>query len=68
MNEWVELKGCRPKQGQTVLVCGPLVGVQSAQFWEHEPGLHEGDTGFIDSTDCEIFPVTHWMPMPEPPQ
>ncbi|WP_433963120.1 DUF551 domain-containing protein [Pseudomonas kurunegalensis] len=56
-----------PDQGQRVLVYSPDLRVMSAQYFMHEPGLHDGDTGFCDESGDDIFPVTHWQPLPSPP-
>ena len=67
MNEWRECLGATPKQGQKVLVFTGCVVLQ-AEYWIHEEGIHDADTGFCDLNQDELFPVTHWMPLPEPPK
>lgn len=65
MGEWIRAIDQMPDQGQRVLVF--CQEVEEATYWKHEPGVHEGDSGFCDMLDNEIFPVTHWMPLPAPP-
>jgi hypothetical protein len=66
MSEWIKCINQMPAQGQKVLIFTKLV--EAGEYWEHEPGVHDGDTGFIDVNDDEVFPVTHWMPLPGAPE
>lgn len=67
MNNWIRLMNRIPDQGQRVLVYSPDLRVMSAQYFLHDPGVHDGDTGFCDENGDDIFPVTHWQPLPSPP-
>ncbi|NMZ40397.1 DUF551 domain-containing protein [Pseudomonas proteolytica] len=66
MSEWIKCINEMPGQGQTVLVFGGSK-VVAAEYWIHEEGVHDADTGFCDINQDEVFPVTHWMPLPTPP-
>lgn len=66
MSEWIRCDAAMPCQGQKVLI---FTGkeVVAGEYWIHEPGVHDADSGFIDSNTDDLFPVTHWMPLPAPP-
>ncbi|WP_341519874.1 DUF551 domain-containing protein [Pseudomonas sp. G.S.17] len=65
MSEWRRLIDCEPHQGQPVLVFGTIT--EAAEYWRHEPGVHDGDTGFFDANGDDLIGITHWMPLPQPP-
>lgn len=68
MSEWIKCINEKPLQGQKVLVAVNAKSVMAGEYWEHEPGVHDGDAGFIDFDCNDLFPVTHWMPLPSPPE
>lgn len=63
---WIKCINEMPSQGQRIIVFSDHVS--TAHYWIHEPGVHDADTCFYDELDGEIFPVTHWMPLPESPK
>lgn len=65
MSEWIKCINQMPTQGQKVLTFSKVVAV--GEYWTHEPGVHDGDAGFIDANGDDVFPVTHWMPLPAGP-
>jgi hypothetical protein len=67
MSEWIKCVNEMPAQGQTVIAFSNVVGVSAATYWQHEPGIHDGCTHFCAECGDEVFPVTHWQPLPEPP-
>lgn len=67
MSEWIKCLNEKPHQGQKVLVAVNAKSVMAGEYWEHEPGVHDSDTGFVDLDCNDLFPVTHWMPLPSPP-
>ncbi|PIK75002.1 DUF551 domain-containing protein [Pseudomonas plecoglossicida] len=56
-----------PHQGQRVLTYSGDTRIMVGQYFRHEPGVHDGDSGFSDENGDDIFPVTHWQPLPSPP-
>lgn len=66
MSDWIKCINSMPVQGQNVLVFGGA-DVSAAEYWIYEDGVHEAGSGFFDFSQCEVFPVTHWQPMPAPP-
>lgn len=75
MSEWISVKDRLPKWEEKVLVyCKPDDG-DNFQSWSgcQTAILPEGFTQFLESlTNCGCTsldgPVTHWMPLPEPPK
>lgn len=67
MNQWIKCINEMSAQGQTVLAFSKAVGVSAATYWEHEPGVHDGDTTFCTECGDEVFPITHWQPFPDHP-
>jgi len=64
---WTAISDQVPNQGQKVIVFNGSE-VLSGEYWIHEDGVHDADTGFCDINQDDIFPVTHWMSFPEPPK
>jgi|ADGO01.1.fsa_nt_gi Protein of unknown function (DUF551). len=73
MGEWINIEERLPDNGQEVIIYAPDGGVMGAFFrtWTH---VRTGQLmqAFQDY-DNEIFnwwtwEVTHWQPLPEPPQ
>jgi hypothetical protein len=67
MSEWIKCIDALPHQGQTVIAFSKTIGVSVAQYWSHEPGVHDGDTSFCTELGDELFPVTHWQSLPDHP-
>lgn len=67
MSEWIRMDERRPDIDQKVLYYFEMVGIHVGRYgrWTDEEGyehdVFSGPSGFL--TDD----VTHWMPLPEPP-
>ena len=59
-SRWVPVSERLPKEGQRVLYYFDMVGIHS--------GLYYGDNCFGGHAGFLTDDVTHWMPLPEPPQ
>jgi hypothetical protein len=57
MSEWINVKNCKPKRISCVLAYGN--GMIYFAFYS-SAGNFCMDNDFIDN-------ITHWMPLPEPP-
>jgi hypothetical protein len=57
--EWISVKDRLPEIGETVIVHGGIA-YRIEDEWISQ-------TGFANGRPI-MWPVTHWMPMPEPPQ
>lgn len=65
--EWISVKERLPEQNQRVLVCGVRGGVQICRYWENRD--YGGGLQFMFFTNKQkSITVTHWMPLPEPPE
>ena len=62
MPEWISVKDKLPDDDTIVLVYAPQSGEPA------RPGYHHGDEWRWETSDCIEYDVTHWMPMPEPPE
>lgn len=60
---WVPMTDKRPSKGEYVLIFFP----NDAGIQEIYVGQWDGDTFWV-TEDCWFMSVTHWMPLPEPPQ
>ena len=62
---WISVKDRLPEDGQKVLVCGTRKGMQVGVF---RGLMHPFDAmGWWWKKDTRLD-VTHWMPLPEPPE
>ena len=64
--EWFRFGSVIPDQGEKVLIWQRDLMV-AGEYWMHEPGIHDGDSGFINHDGDDVFQVTHWMPQPKGP-
>ena len=67
MSGWIKCINEMPAQGQTVIAFSNALKVLTATYWQHEPGIHDADSGFCNECGDDVFPVTHWQPLPAPP-
>ena len=67
--EWISVNERLPEERVRVLTCGddPVEGPFTLiGFWE--PASKFGPAGWHLPCFAEFGPVTHWMPLPEPPE
>lgn len=63
MSEWISVEDRLPDQGQPVIYWFSLLGVFAGKFERlNGTNLFSGERGFLGDE------VTHWMPLPEPPE
>ena len=73
ISEWIKVEDKRPKSETPVLIVykGTIrVGKIRWEYPTHEDTYHAfsyWDDPFDDGQDWEWPDVTHWMPLPEPP-
>lgn len=58
MSEWISVKDRLPDGLTQIIACH--------EGWRVEPGWFSRDHTFL--FECVYGPVTHWMPLPEPPE
>ena len=61
--EWVSVDEALPIDNQRVLGFGKRGGVNIYRYKEFESGLH-----YFTNSKQHIVTVTHWSPLPEPPE
>ena len=71
--EWISVKDKHPEDGRYVLVCGSNGTVQNATYFLEERMIAGKYFWFCSHEDSESEPldycaITHWMPLPEPPE
>jgi len=59
MSEWISVKDRLPEFEQDILICRDLGEARIVQTEEYQGSLYWG-TSYNN--------VTHWMPLPEPPE
>lgn len=65
MPEWISVKDRLPDTNTDVLVTVFWCGRWQVKIgWRLKSGEWNVKAGFADS----VLPVTHWMPLPEPPK
>ena len=68
-SRWIPVEERLPEEGVRVLVCNTYGGSlpnQGDTGYVVDNGVMEGEEWCI--TDDPFFHVTHWMPLPEPPE
>ena len=71
--EWIKVKDLLPSEGIKVLCWDPKRN-HTAGYWISRKDLEDGRMWVINNTSggigtkYEVFPPTHWMPLPEPPK
>jgi hypothetical protein len=77
MNEWISVLDRLPKHKQHVLTYGIKNTIYTPDFTAYETAVYEGDSLIYNEEDfasghfCEgsnVGNVTHWMPLPNPPE
>lgn len=64
LNSWIACSDALPEDGKTVIVPGGIGVYKSQGAWGEPTWMSR----MPDSVDREIqWPVTHWMPLPDPP-
>ena len=58
--KWISVKERLPERGTNVIVFD-FVDVFGGAFYSR-------DGSFYLSDSCRLYNVTHWMPLPEPPE
>lgn len=69
---WISVKDQLPEEGVTVLCYRKTItcGWYCNSYWPYEKkrkGWHCDWSGVIRAM-CKKYPVTHWMPLPTPPE
>ena len=68
MSEWISVKERLPEHGEVVLVCDNREATPYIGLWTLEPNIGGGDCWNDEAGWWRPFAeVTHWMPLPEPP-
>jgi len=62
-NNWISCKTKKPNKNDRVLVFSSYEGNESQHVAEYV-----ASDIFWRGDDADIFHVTHWMPLPEPPK
>jgi len=66
MSEWISVRNRLPELNEYVLVCTELKWISVARMFSSDDGCPyqwiSEDSSYIDSRW-----ITHWMPLPEPP-
>jgi hypothetical protein len=66
--EWISVKDKLPACSKRVL-CFTKYGWTVVDSYSHSVGPHDNPTHWFDGSDEEYnVDVTHWMPLPNPPE
>lgn len=76
MSEWISTKDRLPEENTPVLICTTRKCVWKARYYDEYRVLQvliraaywEVDGSCDESIEFEPAEVTHWMPLPEPPE
>ncbi len=71
MSEWISVDDGLPENGQYVLRYGPVEKRQVYQISRGVAELLEFDVGQLVADDGCLWatrPISHWMPLPAPPE
>ena len=64
--QWISVKDKLPKEKQWVLIM-----VTCSDYFNVEQGMYRGDGRWMNcwcaNRHNDLYPVTHWMPLPESP-
>lgn len=68
MNEWQPIETA-PKDGSEILVCNGI-GRRAVTHWMEGRGFYAGQGGGYPASWTTIgdLALTHWMPLPPPPE
>lgn len=61
--EWISVKDRLPEDMVDVLTCDAKGNIHV--MWHHHDFMHPFNVG---RNDLRYYPVTHWMPLPQPPK
>lgn len=65
-SQWISVKDKLPKEKQWV-----LIRVACSDYFNVEQGMYRGDGRWMNcwcaNRHNDLYPVTHWMPLPESP-
>ena len=70
MSEWISVKDKLPKIGDLVIgyfLYGPIPYVEQVSYIQRKNMIGEIIKEWHDSDGGTPLDVTHWMPLPEPP-
>lgn len=63
-SRWIPVEERLPEHGKNVLVhVANRVGM-----WHTEIDWQKDNGEWANNADCEWYTITHWMPLPEPPE
>jgi hypothetical protein len=65
MSNWIDVHEKIPNTGEVVLVCVKL-GSDAPYVYRH--ACHGKHQWFYDRCNNRVDRVSHWMPLPKPPQ
>ncbi len=63
VQEWILVKDRLPDDFVDVLTCDAKGNIH--MMWHHQDFTHPFNVG---RSDLRYYPVTHWMPLPQPPK
>lgn len=67
MSEWISITDRLPEIGEDI-----LIRVKCSSYYNVEQGLYKGNNEWINCwfsiRNENLYRVTHWMPLPEPPK
>lgn len=69
MNNWISVEDRLPEEKVNVLVAGYAYNKPGGEYWQSIGARYDG-RWVEDAEDVgywEKHPVTHWQPLPEPP-
>lgn len=67
--QWIPVSERLPEIGETVLAFEPVDGVEPAQLQRRSAAFAaDGWWDLQDEQPSRLHNVTHWMPLPNPPQ
>lgn len=64
---WIKLEDKLPLHYQNILVCDKRGDIYMACIWTYDAKINDIPFVFVTSDGTSIDDVTHWMPLPEPP-
>lgn len=67
MSQWIKCSGRMPEEGEDVIVCDNLRQVHEGYYLQYGD-LVRWEIYSYKPSYCDEVTVTHWMPLPEPPQ
>lgn len=65
MGEWISVKDVSPKHCQEVIVCWAVSGKHEVHAATYSADF---EYFYIFKTSLAAKDVTHWMPLPQPPE